>query len=129
MTPDHTGDTGLSGSRCQQLRHLLDRVGDTWTLLAVTTLRHGPQRFNELRRALPGVSSRMLARTLRGLERDGLVARSVFATVPPQVEYALTPLGSGLLVPVDALFAWALTHQGQMDAARQAYDQQHGADE
>lgn len=126
MTSGHTGDTDAGNARCAQLRQMLDRVGDTWSLLAVTALREEPRRFNQLRRDLPGISSRMLTRTLRALERDGLVRRTVYPTVPPQVDYGLTPLGSSLLTPVDALFQWALDHQPQMDAARARFDRQNG---
>jgi DNA-binding HxlR family transcriptional regulator len=126
MTSGHTGDTDAGNARCAQLRQMLDRVGDTWSLLAVTALREEPRRFNQLRRDLPGISSRMLTRTLRALERDGLVRRTVYPTVPPQVDYGLTPLGSSLLTPVEALFQWALDHQPQMDAARAGFDRQNG---
>lgn len=126
MTATHTGDTGPAAGEdaayCQQMRLLLDRVGEKWSLLAVIALREQPRRFNQLRRELSGVSPRMLARTLRGLERDGLVSRSVYPTVPPQVDYALTELGKSLLQPVDALLQWAWTHQPQMDQARAEFD-------
>lgn len=126
MTATHTGDTGPAAGEdaayCQQMRLLLDRVGEKWSLLAVIALREQPRRFNQLRRELSGVSPRMLARTLRGLERDGLVSRSVYPTVPPQVDYALTELGQSLLQPVDALLQWAKTHQPQMDQARSEFD-------
>lgn len=133
MTARHTGDTGAAAGEeatyCAQLRQLLDRVGDTWSLLAVTALREKSLRFNQLGRALGGVSPRMLTRTLRSLERDGLVSRTVYPTVPPQVDYALTPLGRSLLGPVDGLFQWAREHQSAMDHARAAFDsqQQSGA--
>ncbi|MGE8279200.1 MAG: winged helix-turn-helix transcriptional regulator [Stenotrophomonas sp.] len=104
------------------MRSLLDRVGEKWSLLAVLALREQPRRFNQLRRDLQGVSPRMLARTLRGLERDGLVSRSVYPTVPPQVDYALTELGRSMLQPVDALLQWGLRFQQPMDAARAAFD-------
>ena len=126
MTATHTGDTGPAAGEdaayCQQMRLLLDRVGEKWSLLAVIALREQPRRFNQLRRELNGVSPRMLARTLRCLERDGLVSRSVYPTVPPQVDYALTELGKSLLQPVDALLQWAWTHQPQMDQARSEFD-------
>ena len=126
MTATHTGDTGPAAgddaAYCQQMRLLLDRVGEKWSLLAVIALREQPRRFNQLRRELSGVSPRMLARTLRGLERDGLVSRSVYPTVPPQVDYALTELGTSLLQPVDALLQWAWAHQPQMDQARSDFD-------
>ena len=134
MAATHTGDTGLGegedAAYCRQVRLLLDRVGEKWSLLAVLALRGQPRRFNQLRRELSGVSPRMLARSLRGLERDGLVSRQVYPTVPPQVDYALTSLGQSLLQPVDALLQWAWAHQPQMDQARSDFDaQQQDADE
>lgn len=126
MAATHTGDTGLGegedAAYCRQVRLLLDRVGEKWSLLAVLALRGQPRRFNQLRRELSGVSPRMLARSLRGLERDGLVSRQVYPTVPPQVDYALTSLGQSLLQPVDALLQWAWAHQPQMDQARSDFD-------
>ena len=134
MAATHTGDTGPGAGEdaayCRQMRLLLDRVGEKWSLLAVLALRGQPRRFNQLRRELSGVSPRMLARSLRGLERDGLVSRQVYPTVPPQVDYALTSLGQSLLQPVDALMQWAWAHQPQMDQARSDFDahQQQDAD-
>ena len=126
MAASHTGDTGPAAGEdaayCQQMRLLLDRVGEKWSLLAVIALRGQARRFNQLRRELSGVSPRMLARTLRGLERDGLVSRRVYPTVRPQVDYALTALGQSLLQPVDALLQWAWAHQPQMDQARAEFD-------
>lgn len=126
MAATHTGDTGLGegedAAYCRQVRLLLDRVGEKWSLLAVLALRGQPRRFNQLRRELSGISPRMLARSLRGLERDGLVSRQVYPTVPPQVDYALTSLGQSLLQPVDALLQWAWAHQPQMDQARSDFD-------
>src|SRR6266849_9208185 len=88
---------------CRAVSEVLARVGDKWTVLVVSTLGDGPKRFNELRRALGSISQRMLTLTLRGLERDGLVTRTVFATVPPRVDYELTELGHSLLTTVGAL--------------------------
>ena len=88
---------------CRAVSEVLSRVGDKWTVLVVTTLGDGPKRFNELRRALGSISQRMLTLTLRGLERDGLVTRTVFPTVPPRVDYELTDLGRSLLEPVSGL--------------------------
>jgi DNA-binding HxlR family transcriptional regulator len=87
------------------------RVGDRWSMLIVILLGQRPYRFNELHRAIEGISQRMLTRTLRTLESDGLISRTVFDTVPPGVEYALTPLGRSLLVPLSALADWAVTHR------------------
>src|SRR5262245_24641527 len=91
---------------CRAVSEVLARVGDKWTVLVVSTLGDGPKRFNELRRALGSISQRMLSLTLRGLERDGLVTRTVFPSVPPRVEYELTQLGRSLLEPVSGLGTW-----------------------
>src|SRR5713226_3441045 len=88
---------------CRAASEVLARVGDKWTVLVVATLGHGPMRFNELRRALGSISQRMLTLTVRGLERDGLVTRTLFPTIPPRVDYALTKLGHSLLEPVSSL--------------------------
>jgi DNA-binding HxlR family transcriptional regulator len=84
---------------CRAVSEVLERVGDKWTVLVVVTLGEGPKRFNELRRAIASISQRMLTLTLRGLERDGLVTRTVIATIPPRVDYELTELGHSLLTP------------------------------
>ena len=97
-------------------------------LLTVAILGGGPQRFNTLRRSLAGISQRILTSTLRGLERDGIVTRTVFPTNPPMVEYALTVLGRSLLKPVAALAVWAQGHRAEIQAAREAYDQQVDGD-
>jgi DNA-binding HxlR family transcriptional regulator len=107
---------------CRAISEVLSRVGDKWSVLVVTRLGEGPRRFNELRRSIGGISQRMLTLTLRGLERDGLVTRTVFPTIPPRVDYALTPLGRDLLQPVSALGAWALRNQEKMARAREQFD-------
>jgi DNA-binding HxlR family transcriptional regulator len=107
---------------CRAVSELLARVGDKWTVLVVATLGEGPMRFNELRRALGSISQRMLTMTLRGLERDGLVTRTVFSTIPPRVDYELTKLGKSLLEPVSTLGAWALNNQPAIQVARRRYD-------
>ena len=107
---------------CRAVSDVLARVGDKWSVLVVTRLGGGPLRFNELRRTIGGISQRMLTLTLRGLERDGLVTRSVFPTVPPRVEYGLTALGRDLLQPVSALGDWALRNQGKIAKAREQFD-------
>ena len=107
---------------CRAASEVLARVGDKWTVLVVSTLGDGPRRFNELRRALGSISQRMLTLTLRGLERDGLVTRTVFPTVPPRVDYELTDLGRSLLEPVKGLGAWALTHRPHIQEARKRFD-------
>lgn len=98
---------------------VLRRLSDKWTLLLVTLLGRHPYRFNELHRAVKGISPRMLARTLRTLETDGLVEREVFPTLPPSVEYRLTPLGVSLLEPLSALADWAVDHHAEIAAVRQ----------
>jgi DNA-binding HxlR family transcriptional regulator len=100
----------------------LARVGDKWSILVVSRLGEGALRFNELRRSIGGISQRMLTLTLRGLERDGLVTRTVFATIPPRVDYALTPLGRDLLDPVATLGAWAIRNQAKIARAREQFD-------
>lgn len=105
-------------------RQILDRIGDKWTVLVLLLLSDGPQRFNQLRRAIPGVSQKMLSQTLKGLERDGLVSRRAFATVPVTVEYAITPLGRTLVDTVDQLRLWAESHIGEVQKAQTRYDRQ-----
>jgi DNA-binding HxlR family transcriptional regulator len=107
---------------CRAVSDVLARVGDKWSVLVVTRLGGGPLRFNELRRSIGGISQRMLTLTLRGLERDGLITRTVFASVPPRVEYALTALGRDLLAPVSALGDWALRNQAKIARARDQFD-------
>lgn len=111
---------------CPAVREVLNRVGDKWSLQVVEHLGRGPRRFSDLRRSIEGISQRMLTLTLRGLERDGLVRRTVFPTVPPSVEYALTPLGETLLEPVCELVKWVMAHRLEMHAARVEFDQRKG---
>jgi DNA-binding HxlR family transcriptional regulator len=103
-------------------RRLLDRIGDRWTVLIIGTLSEGPHRFSEIRRAVEGISQKMLTQTLRGLERDGLVTRTVYAEVPPRVEYELTPAGETLREPLKALERWSVEHFGQVAASWGRYD-------
>ena len=107
---------------CRTISTLLSRIGDKWTVLVVQTLGDGSKRFNELRREIPSVSQRMLTLTLRNLERDGLVMRTVTPSIPPRVDYELTELGTSLREPVMALGAWALEHIDCIWAAQQRYD-------
>lgn len=107
---------------CNATREILNRVGDKWSVLVVVLLGEGTKRFNELKRAIDGISQRMLTSTLRGLERDGLVKRTVHPTNPPQVEYALTKLGRTLLEPVSVLAIWAQGHRAEVMRARDAFD-------
>src|SRR5918994_4933235 len=108
---------------CRAVSEVLARVGDKWTVLVVSELGRGPKRFNEIRRALGSISQRMLTLTLRGLERDGLVTRTVFPTIPPRVEYELTRLGRSLLEPVKELSLWARKHRAAMEESRARFDQ------
>ena len=103
-------------------RQILDRVGDTWSVLVVVMLADGPQRYTELSRKIEGVSPKMLTQTLRGLERDGLITRTVHPVVPPRVDYGLTELGRSLHDLVQALEKWAETHIDDVQAARAIYD-------
>ena len=109
-------------SECRRMGEVLARVGDKWTVQVISELGEGPRRFSELRRTIGGVSQRMLTLTLKNLERDGLVSRTVTPSVPPRVDYALTDLGRSMLGPVRALGDWAAAHIPQMDAARSRYD-------
>ncbi len=116
MSPRHTDET------CLAVREVLNRVGDKWSIQIVGVLGSGPKRFTELRRAVDAISQRMLTLTLKGLGRDGLVTRQVFATLPPSVEYALTPLGGTLREPVSELARWATANRAAMQKARASYD-------
>lgn len=111
---------------CLAIREVLNRVGDKWSLQVVGHLAGEPMRFNELRRSIDGISQRMLTLTLRGLERDGLVTRTVFPTIPPRVDYALTPVGETLLVPVMALVEWADANRTAITDARATFDAADG---
>ncbi|MDQ2632602.1 MAG: helix-turn-helix transcriptional regulator [Pseudomonadota bacterium] len=107
---------------CRAVSDILQRVGDKWTVLVVGKLGDGPLRFNELRAAVGGISQKMLTTTLRGLERDGFVTRTVFPTIPPRVDYELTDLGYELLEPVYALGEWARKNTARVNAARARFD-------
>jgi DNA-binding HxlR family transcriptional regulator len=103
-------------------RQVLDRIGDTWSVLIVVLLARGAHRYTQLAKAIDGISPKMLTQTLRGLERDGLITRTVHAVVPPRVDYALTDLGRSLNVLVAGLETWAETHITDVLQARDAYD-------
>ena len=107
---------------CRSVASILARVGDKWSVFVIMMLSDGPKRFNELKRMINGISQRMLTLTLRGLERDGLVTRTIFPTIPPRVDYELTDLGRGLSRPVEALGKWAMEHLAQIEAARTRFD-------
>jgi DNA-binding HxlR family transcriptional regulator len=107
---------------CRAVSEVLARIGDKWTVLVVGMLGDGPKRFSEIKKGLGSISQRMLTLTLRGLERDGLVTRTVFPTVPPRVDYALTPLGSSLLEPVNTMGLWARQNRAAIQEARRCFD-------
>lgn len=116
-----------SHADCRGVASVLSRVGDKWSVFVIMMLGDGPKRFNELKRMINGISQRMLTLTLRGLERDGLVTRTIFPTIPPRVDYELTDLGRGLSQPVEALGKWAMEHLPQIEAARTRFDQRNGS--
>jgi len=117
----HGCDQGTG--KCLVVRDVLDRVGDKWSIPLIGLLSSGPKRFSELKRGIEGISQRMLTLTLRGLERDGLVTRKVYPTVPPRVEYALTKLGRTLREPLGAIGAWAVTYLAEVQKARAKFDE------
>src|SRR6185437_12523511 len=112
----------LPSEECPKISQVLARIGEKWSVLIIIMLAQRARRFSELKRAIGGISQRMLTLSLRGLERDGLVKRTVFPVVPPRVEYELTPLGKSLHAPVRALGDWAHSHLAEIDAARAAFD-------
>jgi DNA-binding HxlR family transcriptional regulator len=105
-------------------RDVLHRVGDKWSVFVIDRLGQGSQRFSELRRSIDGITGRMLTVTLRGLERDGLVTRTMHPVIPPRVDYELTPMGTTLLKTIQQLMDWADSHAGDIYQARQVYDTQ-----
>jgi DNA-binding HxlR family transcriptional regulator len=110
---------------CGAMGDILNRIGDKWSVMVVGHLTHKTMRFNELRHSIGGISQRMLTLTLRNLERDGLVTRTVFPEIPPRVEYQLTELGRTLTDPLDTLWNWAARHMGAVNVARETYDRVH----
>ena len=138
MSPEHmdvtlaqcpTEPLGPQHIRCRSITPILQRIGDKWSILIVMMLARGPQRFNELKRLVEGISQRMLTLNLRGLEREGLVSRKIFPTIPPKVEYALTDLGRSLCIHVIALGQWAEANYDSIQAARDAFDARNGEDD
>ncbi|GAA1092313.1 winged helix-turn-helix transcriptional regulator [Nocardiopsis metallicus] len=137
MSPGHTEvTTGAAGAAelepCGRAEHpdcgireVLDRVGDKWSVLVIVELSNGPRRFRRLQRAIDGISQRMLTLTVRRLERDGLVLRTVYPTVPAQVDYRLTETGASLTHLVKALAEWSLENRDTIAQARQSYDREH----
>lgn len=124
LEPRHSHVT----ENCRAVAPVLARVGDKWSIQIVRLLGEGPRRFNEIKRMVDGISQRMLTLTLRGLERDGLVTRTVFPTVPPRVDYELTDLGRSLWEPVQALGVWAVGHRDAIAKAQAAFDRRQAAD-
>ncbi len=114
-----------SGPTTCRAREVLQRVGDKWSVLVIDLLGQGTLRFSELHRAVDGITARMLTVTLRGLERDGIVTRTIHPVIPPRVEYALTPMGRTLLDTIGQLVTWADSHLPEIEAARAAYDVRH----
>src|SRR3954449_10426707 len=112
---------------CQKVSQILARIGEKWSMLVVMLLRDGPRRFNDIKRNTGGISQQMLTRTLRALERDGMVTRTIFPTSPPQVEYRLTELGRSLSEPVLAFGRWVREHLAEVEAARERFDQRENA--
>ena len=135
MSPEHIDVTlaeeplSPHGIRCRSIAPILQRIGDKWSILIVMILARGPLRFNELKRMVDGISQRMLTLNLRGLEREGMVTRTIFPTIPPKVEYALTELGRSLCGPIIALGQWAEENYDAIEAARQAFDAKHDEEE
>lgn len=119
--PDRVPEPETGG--CIATREILDRIGDKWSLYVIASLAHETRRFNELRRGIDGISQRMLTLTLRGLERDGLILRTMYPTIPPRVDYELTELGSTLLGPVMALVNWANDNQFVIAEAQRRFDE------
>ena len=122
--PAEAKDANIShdSSACRRVTPVLNRVGDKWSMLIVANLADGPRRFSELKRAIPTISQRMLTLSLRGLERDGLVSRTVTPSIPPRVDYELTALGHSLRAPVCALSQWALDNIAAIHGAQAAFD-------
>ena len=118
MKPGNTHET----NDCRAVADVLARIGDKWTVYIVRLLADGPMRFNEMRRAVSAISQRMLALTLRGLERDGLVTRTVTPSIPPRVDYELTPTGLTLIEPLKAVGAWAIANRDLVEGARAKFD-------
>jgi DNA-binding HxlR family transcriptional regulator len=126
--PAPAGDLpGTSGPSTCRAREVLQRVGDKWSVLAIDLLGQGTMRFTELHRAIDGITARMLTVTLRGLERDGIVTRTIHPVIPPRVDYALTPMGRTLLETIGQLVTWTDSHLPEIEAARAAYDARRAA--
>lgn len=135
MSPGHKPLSGIrqfppeghEHASCLAVRAILSLVGDKWSVILIGLLGEGPRRFSDLKRSVEGISQRMLTLTLRGLERDGLVSRTVYATIPPRVDYELTSLGRTLLEPVSALAQWAAAHRSDIHEAQERFDRAHNS--
>jgi DNA-binding HxlR family transcriptional regulator len=126
VTPDiPVGEAARHPSACRA-REVLQRVGDKWSVYVIDLLGRGTMRFTELQREIDGITSRMLTVTLRGLERDGIVTRTIHPVIPPRVDYELTSMGRTLLDTIGQLVTWTDSHLAEIDAARAAYDARHG---
>jgi len=121
-TGTETGEPAPEATPACEVRTILERIGDKWAIYVVDRLGEGSRRFTELHRGIDGITGRMLTVTLRGLERDGIVTRTVHAAVPPRVDYELTPLGHTLHDTIGQLVGWAVEHQGEVEGARADYD-------
>lgn len=121
MVASDDGRFDVMAEQCPT-RQVIGRIGDKWSLLTLYALGQGTLRFSQLQREIQGVSQKMLTQTLRGLERDGLVSRRVYATVPPKVEYSLTPLGESLAKVITTLRTWAYGHMDEICQARDTFD-------
>ncbi len=126
MEPGNIVDTTHEPGSCRAVADVLARIGDKWTVYVVKLLDAGPMRFNEIRRAIPAISQRMLSLTLRGLERDGLVTRTVTPSIPPRVDYELTPMGHTLTEPLRAVGVWALANREYVENSRAKFDAVRG---
>jgi len=113
-------------SQCLKVSEILARIGNKWTVLIIMMLRERTHRFNELKRGIDGISQRMLTLTLRNMERDGLIGRTVTPSIPPRVDYALTPLGHSLAEPVQALGNWSFANLSEIETARRLFDERFG---
>ena len=118
MSPSHNHVSG----KCLAVREVLNRIGDKWSVQVVRLLGGGKKRFSELRHSIEGISQRMLTLTLKGLERDGLITRTAYPTIPPRVDYELTKLGHSLLKPIRELGDWAGQNRERIQGAREKYD-------
>jgi DNA-binding HxlR family transcriptional regulator len=127
MTLTQSSANPVAGA-CQSVAPILSHIGDKWSILVVMLLGAGPRRFNDIKRSVPGISQRMLTLTLRNLERDGLVTRTMFPTIPPRVDYELTALGHSVRAPVQVLVDWVQTHLTEIEAARVKFDRRREAD-